>query len=81
MEMADGSQPVLSQAQLKRELASIAHNIYKIDLQIQALKRGQGSQHRISILETAKLQIQKKVGDKELQLKYVKAQAKKNWGY
>ena len=58
----------VSKAQLKRDLAQLAHNLYNIDLQIQNL-RSQGNQEvQIRRLEIAKVQIQKDVVEKEIAL-------------
>ena len=58
----------VSKVQLKRDLAQLGHNLYNIDLQIQNL-RSQGNQEaQIRALETAKVQIQKDVVEKEIAL-------------
>ena len=69
--MAQGSD--VSQAQSKRDLDQLSHNLFNINLQIQQLRQGVGNnQQQIAILDAASIQIQKEV---ELELK--KAQGKR----
>ena len=56
------------QAAIKQELNSISSQIYQIDLQIQNFRQ-QGNQKVMPCLKAAKLELQKKVVNLQIQLK------------
>ena len=71
--MAQGS---VSQAQLKRDFQQLGQDLFNIDLQSQAIK--QGTQHRnIATLQAAKVETQKEVVAKEVELQRLKAQGRR----
>ena len=57
-----------STAQLKREIDQLSKDLYNIDLQTQAIRQGQPSPDQITTFEATKLEIQKQVGAKEVEL-------------
>ena len=67
----------VSQASLKRELDALLKQIYEIDIKIQQFKSQQQNHHHIPNLEAAKVDIQRKIVDKQIQLELKKAQGKR----
>ena len=57
-----------SKAQLKSKIAQLSKDLYNIDLQIQTIRQGQPNPHQITALQAAKLEIQKQVVAKEVEL-------------
>ena len=77
--MAEGSS--VSKAQLKRELDSLSRDLFNLDLQIQDLKRQPNTQAQIRQLEQAKLQVQEKGMEKQIELEIKEVQTRKaRWG-
>ena len=75
--MAVGS---VSQAQLKRGLDQLSQDLNNIDLQIQQLRQGSGNnQQYIATLKATKLEIQREVVAKQVELKHRKPQGRKRW--
>ena len=69
----DGS----TKAQLRRDLASLAHDYLYIYLQLQQIRQGQPIPNQIASLEQAKFQIQEEVVQKEVQLELLEAQTRR----
>ena len=76
---ADGSgtNSKVSEAQLKRKIDSLAHDLFNIDLQIQQIKQQGQHQQQTATLERVKLQIQEEIVAKEIKLEYEKAKRKR----
>ena len=66
----------VSQAQLKRDLDSLSKQIFDIDLAIQR-QQGSGNTQTIANLEAAKVEIQKEIVAKQIELELKQAQNKK----
>ena len=71
--MAEGGR--VSQAQLKRDLDSLSKQIFDIALAIQ--RQGPGNTQTIANLEAAKVEIQKEIVAKQIELELKQAQNKK----
>ena len=71
--MAQGSQ--VNKSKLKRDLDQLGKDLYIIDLQVQRIKQGQ-QQGNIPTLEQEKLDIQKQVVAKEVELTKLNAQTR-----
>ena len=56
-----------SQAQLKRELEALSKDIFEIDLKIEQFRQQRKVQH-IASLEAAKIELQKRIVQKKIQL-------------
>ena len=72
--MAEGGR--VSQAQLKRDLDSLSKQIFDIDLPIQR-QQASGNTQTIANLEAAKVEIQKEIVAKQIELELKQAQNKK----
>ena len=73
--MAEGGRAI-SQVQLKRDLDSLSKQIFNIDLAIQR-QQGPGNTQTIANLEAAKVEIQKEILAKQIELELKQAQNKK----
>ena len=67
----------VTKAQLKRDLASLSHDLCYINLQIQQIRQGQPNPNQIASLQQVKLKIQQEVVGKEVQLELLKAQCRR----
>ena len=67
----------MSKAQLKRDIVQLSHNLYNIDLQIQNLRSQENQEQEIRGFETARLQAQKDMVEKEIALELKNAQSKR----
>ena len=74
--MADGGR---TQASLKREIEDISKQIFEIDIKIQSFQSQGPNNPHIPALKEAKLELQKKIVQLEIQLEYTKAKRKKAW--
>ena len=72
--MAQGEGPSL--AELKRQLDSLAWDLFNIDLQIQQVKQGNPNPNSLQRLEQARSQIKDEILQKEIQFELKKAQNK-----
>ena len=72
--MAQGGGPSL--AELKRQLDSLARDLFNIDLQIQQVKQGNPNPNSLQRLEQARSQIKDKILQKQIQFELKKAQNK-----
>ena len=72
--MAQGGGPSL--AELKRQLDSLAWDLFNIDPQIQQVKQGNPSPNGLQRLEQARSQIKDEILQKEIQFELKKAQNK-----
>ena len=67
----------VSKAQLKREIASLLHDLYNIYLLIQNFKSQENQEQQIRRLGAAKVQIQKEVVEKEIALELKNTQSRR----
>ena len=74
--MAEGGR---TQASLKREIEDILKQIFEIDIKIQSFQSQGPNNPHIPALKEAKLELQKKIVQLEIQLEYTRAQRKKAW--
>ena len=68
-----------TQASLKREIDDISKQIFEIDLKIQSFQSQGPNNPHTPALKEAKLELQKKIVQLEIQLEYTKAKRKKAW--
>ena len=71
--MAEGGH---TQASLKREIDDISKQIFKIDIKIQSFQSQGPNNLHIPALQEAKLELQKKIVQLQIQLELTKAQRK-----
>ena len=74
--MAEGR---CTQASLKREIEDILKQIFEIDIKIQSFQSQGPKNPQIPAWKEAKLELQKKILQLEIQLEYTRAQRKKAW--
>ena len=75
--MAEGG---YSKAELKRQIAKLNYDLYNIDLQIQSVVQGQHNPKTVSELQSAKLDIQKEVVVKEIELEKLNKERRQGEG-
>ena len=75
--MAEG---VYSKVELKRQIAKLSHDLYNNDLQIQSVAQGHHNPKTISELQSVKVDIQKKVVAKEIELEKLNARTRARRG-